>query len=257
MTRFSRTKIILASAALLLASHVPAFAEADAQNQAEAAATDAAKTGDTVKTEDAKKDAPAETQTATVQDPEKMKVYEQAAEKARAALKEIGQDLKEGDAKHFFLMYQNYNLIGTVKVVEKDVGNAIGECGKNNPDMKASLDDRYQKWNGAIDPIVKEAEANVSNMIIAQEYTDPAKIKSAFSSLDDARAATNASIDKRPVTTADACKHLLGKMDETEENLVELLRQTLVSFGRVAPADTVPTPVEEEKKKTSAEKLKL
>jgi hypothetical protein len=262
MTAFTKTKLILipAFAALIAVPFAPTFAEDAPQKQAEQAAADAAKSGEAVKAE-----APKEAQTATVQDPEKMKAYERAAEKAQTALKAIGEDLKEESAKHFFMMYQNYNLIGTVRVVQKDVGNAINECGKNNPGMKTGLDDRYKAWDGAIEPVMKEAQANVDNMIIAQEYTDPAKIKKAFGALDEARAATNASIDKRPVTSEDACKHLLEKMDETQENLTSLLRETLVSYGRVnqdmpppaAPDELVPEHVKDAQEKSSAEKLKL
>ncbi len=239
MTRSSKIKYFLASALLTVFFAVPfapSFAE-DAPAQAEAAAADA------VKTDDAK--------TATVQDPEKMKAYEKAAEKARAALRDISSDIKqETAAKHFYMMYQNYNLIGTVKVVQEDVGNAINQCGVSNAGMKEKLMQRYEDWNNAVTPVVQEAQANVDNMIIAQDYTDPAKIRKAFKALDDARAATNASVDKRPVTSEKACKDLLEKMEDTQKNLVTLLRQTLVSFGRMHP-EAAPLSADEAKKKAS------
>jgi membrane-associated HD superfamily phosphohydrolase len=171
-------------------------------------------------------------------DPEaaaKSEKYEKAATKAYDAIKEIGKDLKESDAKHFYMTYNNYNLAGTVKMVQGDVANAIKACGENNPNMKNDLDARYKTWDEAVAPVVKEAEANIDNMILAQEYADPAKIRKAFGALDEARKVTNEYVDKKPVTTEDACKSLLEKMDDTQENLISLLRTTLISVGRNFP----------------------
>lgn len=168
-------------------------------------------------------------------DPEtqkKAEKYKNAASKAYDAVKEIGKDLKDDDARHFYMLYNNYNLIGTVKMVQTDVGNAVKACGESNPGLKNQIDTRFQAWDKEVGAIVTEAEANTNNMIVAQEYADAGKIKSAFKMLDEARVVTNSYIDKQPVTTEDACKHLLNKMDDTQENLTELLRKTLISFAR-------------------------
>ena len=182
-------------------------------------------------------------------DPEAQKKLEEfraASEKAFQAVKEIGEPLKGDNAKHFFMMYSNYNLIGATKMVQSDVKNAIAACGKENPGMKAELDNSFKTWNEAVDPMIKEAQANNDNMRIAQDYADPGKIKAAFKTLDETRLITSQHANKVPVTTEDACRHLLGKMSETQENLVSLLRSTLVSFGQVnrAPSDSAKPAVD-------------
>lgn len=171
-------------------------------------------------------------------DPEAVKKqerYSKAAQAAYDAVKDIGKGLKEDDAKHFYMIYQNYNMIGTVKMVQGDVGNAINACGTANPDKKADMDARYKTWGAAIDDVVKDAEANVNNMIAAQDYAPPTKIRDAFKKIDDARAITNSYVDKKPVTSPEACDYLMKKMDETQDNLVKLLRSTLVSVGKAFP----------------------
>ena len=257
--------------AALLIFPLTAHAADEAQAQVEAAAEEAAKTGEAVKAEETKseekkaeaqkEEKPVEEsaakepeQTAVEQEVAKDPVvaknkaaYEKAVAKATDALKDVGQDLKEDDAKHFFMTYQNYNLIGTVKMVQTDVGNAIKACGDNNPEMKDTLDGRFTDWSNAVNPVIEEADANINNMVVAQEYTSPAKVKKVFKALDEARVATNASVEKTPVTTKDACESLLDTMDDTEKNLIELLRSTLVSYGRLYPEQPKDEPAEQQK----------
>jgi hypothetical protein len=189
--------------------------------------------------EAAKTDAPAE---APMDDETKKKLeqFRAASEKSFAAIKEIGEPLKGDNAKHFYMMYSNYNLIGATKMVQSDVKNAIKACGTENPALKTELDGSFKTWNDAVDPMIKEAVANNDNMMIAQDYADAAKIRKAFKTLDETRAITSEHANKVPVTTEEACRHLLGKMSETQQNLVNLLRGTLVSFGQRNPSSGTP-----------------
>jgi hypothetical protein len=68
--------------------------------------------------------------------------YQLAAAKAYESLKSLTEGLKPEDAKHFYFMYNNHNLIGTVKMVQKDVGKAVDACGSENPDLKEPLQTR-------------------------------------------------------------------------------------------------------------------
>ncbi len=179
------------------------------------------------------------------------KKYNAAAAKAYESLKAIGKDLEGADSKHFYMIYDNYNVIGAVRTVRGSVSKAVQTCGEHNPDMKESIDARFKEWDGEISGILNEASANIDNMVAAQSYAEPAKIQSALKELDAAREATNAAIDKRPVETPEACKYLLEKMDETQKNLAGLLRSTLVSFGSAYPEtgeEPAGAPAADEKK---------
>lgn len=140
------------------------------------------------------------------------------------------KDLNRDERAHFMIIYSTYNLFSVVKIVREDVGNAIESCGKENPDMKANLNARHKEWDKEVAAAIDESEANMKNMIAAQEYKKRKEFKSLFKFLDEKRAEKNKNIEKIPVTTAEACTHLRDKMDETQEDLTARLRATLVSL---------------------------
>jgi hypothetical protein len=166
--------------------------------------------------------------------------HEAFAQKVYEEIKEIAVNLKGENQKHFMMLYSNYNMIGAVKTVFGDVGAAVKACDEANPAMKAELDARHKEWKEALDPIVKEADANISNMIKAQDYAPADKITKIMESLSELRKKTMAQIEKKPVTTVEACEYLKGKMAETRESLANALRSTLVSVGKAFPPDTPP-----------------
>lgn len=157
----------------------------------------------------------------------------QAAEDTYDKVNDLMLELPKREQKHFFLAYTNYNLIETVKVVQKDVGTAIDKCGENNPDMKSDLRARFKEWNGALKPLIKDAEAQFKSMLAAQDYASKGEIKNIFDSVDNTRDKTYNQIEKIPVTTPEACQYLLSKMDETQENMTNILNSTLLNFPQV------------------------
>lgn len=141
----------------------------------------------------------------------------------------------QAEQKHFFMAYTNYNLIQTVKTVQSHVGNAIDECSETNPDMENNLRARYGQWNDAVNPVINDAEIHLNNMILAQEYASPEEIQEIFAQVDTTREQTQSEIEKIPVTTPEACTYLLEKMDETQDNMISLLKNALLSFSQVFP----------------------
>lgn len=147
-----------------------------------------------------------------------------------AAAEDFTKDFNEADKRHFGVLYSNYNLVKVVEAVQKDVGAAVGKCGAANPDMKKPLNERHDQWDKAIKPVMKEAEANINNMVFAQDYAKPKKIREFFKLIDKARTEKDAEVEKVPVTSKEACEYLLKTMDSTQENLTNLLQATLISL---------------------------
>ena len=160
------------------------------------------------------------------------KEREEAAKEAYDQIDTLILGLKAREQKHFFMLYGNYNVIETVKDVEKSVGKTIKACGENNPDMKDELDSRFKAWKEAVNPLVKEAEGNFRNMVLAQDYVTEAEMNNIFSYVDKAREKSQSAIEKIPVTTPEGCQYLKSKMEETEQSMTSLLRSTLVSFPK-------------------------
>ena len=162
-------------------------------------------------------------------------------------MEDLSKDLPERDQKHFYLIYTNYNLIQTVKMVQDDVEKAVKECGVNNPDMKTAMDERFKSWNDAVTPALAEADGNVDNMVAVQEYAQPGEIRKILKELDKTRKKSIKQIEKIPVTTPEACDYLRNKMDETQESMMGLLTATLAPFSQVFPEDVKPEEKAEEK----------
>lgn len=155
---------------------------------------------------------------------------EQTQETVRERIDAITKDFTDNQRAHFMAITGSHNLISVVEIVKEDVGNAVKACAKENPDLSNTIKTRHKDWVATLAPIISDAKANVNNMITVQAYKKPSEIRALLTFMDEKRREKNAEIDKVPVTTPEACNHLRNKMDETEEQLAELLRSTLVSL---------------------------
>ena len=162
------------------------------------------------------------------------------------------KDLDEPSKRHFYALYGSYNLIKVVEDVQEQVESAIDKCIDANPDMKDALKTRYDAWDDALDPIMDDAEANVDNMIKAQDYAKARDIRKVLKFTDKLRESKADQVEKYPVTSPEACEYLRAKMDETEDNLTRLLQSTLVSL----PQSLIREQEEDAKEAAAAEEAK-
>lgn len=161
-------------------------------------------------------------------------------------IQELTEGFDELSEQHFYALYGSYNMIKVVEDVRDQVKNGVEKCIEVNPDMKDALDARYEQWDEALEPIIKDANANVDNMIAAQDYTKPRKIRKLLKHTDKMREDKNRNLQKFPVTTPEACEYLRAKMDETQENLTSLLQSTLVSLPKAMTQDIANQRAEQE-----------
>lgn len=165
-------------------------------------------------------------------------------------LAEITKPLDSNNRRHFFMLYNNHNMISTVKHVRSKVDEGIEACGQENPDMKEALETRFGEWKTAVNEKLDEAEAQRDNMIEAQDYVKKSRIRNALEQADKLRKETNDSMGTTPVTTKEACEYLLNKMDETQNTMLSLLRTTLVTLPQaiqnlpVTEEDVIEAPTE-------------
>lgn len=162
--------------------------------------------------------------------------------KTQAELEALMKRVGEEEQRHFYTIYSNYNLIGTVQVVQRDVGKAIAKCEENNPDMKDDLEARHASWLSVVDPLIKDARASIDNMVIAQDYVSKEFFERVFAAVDQTRRRTQDEINKIPVSTPEACTYLINKMDETQEKMVSMLRSTLISYPQALKSDAETKP---------------
>ncbi|MBK9586298.1 MAG: hypothetical protein KA099_06785 [Alphaproteobacteria bacterium] len=134
------------------------------------------------------------------------------------------------EVQHFAVVIVNYNLISTVKAVGEDVQGAVNGCAENNSEIAETVKQRFVKWKEVVAAPMAEAEANVNNMVLAQDYLSQTEFSNLFGLIEDVRRYNSSRFEKTPVTTPEACEFMLSKMDETQEHMVGMLKATLVSY---------------------------
>lgn len=147
--------------------------------------------------------------------------------KLEAASKKILEGLSENQTKQFAAIRNNHGIIRAVEGVEKDISAASKSCSKHNPEFAQPMQKRVGEWKAAIDPILVDARERLNTMIKLQDFTSPMEARAYLKKIDEAVAFKSKSMKSIPVTEKKECKKLLGTMDDTQEDLQELLVDTL------------------------------
>ena len=143
---------------------------------------------------------------------------------------DLMKTLDMAQARHFMTMYANYNIYSMVKAVREDVHQAVEACADNNKNMADKVRNKFSRWDDSVGGTMKEADANIQNLALAQTYLPQSELKSIFSLVDEVRAVNSSRFEKTPVTTPEACEFMISKMDETETSMNSLLQATLISY---------------------------
>jgi len=157
------------------------------------------------------------------------------------------KDLDKAQAQHFMTIYNNHNILRTVETVRESVSEGVKSCSRNNSDaadFTSKMQERFKEWDEKIGSAESDANAQIKNMIAAQDYMKRSKIRSILKQADVLRSATNKEFDKVPVESLAACKTLLGKMDATQERLYDLIGTTLVTLPAALEPNSEEAPQE-------------
>lgn len=138
------------------------------------------------------------------------------------------ETLPAQNKKIFFILRNKHSVIRTVGVVKRDVGNAVKACGKENPDLKKPIRDRFKDWESAVSPVLKEAEKFLEIELKEQEAFHVSDYRHVTKLNDKAYKFSESKIEKTPVTEKESCERLLQSMDRTEDKLIGLLQDILL-----------------------------
>lgn len=144
--------------------------------------------------------------------------------------------------KVFFVLRNKQSVIRTIRVVRRDVKNAVNACGKNNKDMKQPMNERFKQWEDAVLPILDEAEKFLEQELKEQEAFHVSDYKHVTALNEKAFKFSESKIEKQPVTTKEACEGLLESMNDTEDNLIDILNDILL------PEEVIRKRIEQAKK---------
>lgn len=128
----------------------------------------------------------------------------------------------------YFILRNKYGLIRAVRVVKRDVGNAVQACGQQNPEIQDKMTQRFKDWTNAVDPVLKTAEGYLKQEIDTQSVVSADTFRDMLKLNDKAFNFQESKIEKRPVTELTACEKLLASMDRTETEMISLMQQTLL-----------------------------
>ncbi len=143
---------------------------------------------------------------------------------------EMIESMEEPKLEYIYAVRSRDGIIRAVHVIRRDVGKAIDACSESQPDMEDALRGRFSEWKGAVEPILDEAEQGLQESIDAQHFIPADELREHLALVKKAAEYTESKVEKTPVTDKDGCQYLLDNMANTQENLTQLLQETLASI---------------------------
>lgn len=160
------------------------------------------------------------------------------------------------DRESIYILRQKHSIIRVIGVVEGDIGNAVKSCGTANPGMKSKIEDRFKQWKNAVNPVIKTARKNLDAEIEKQTIVDTAQLKKVMKLNDAAFEYGDKRIVKDPVSSQSACEALMMSMNDTEDEMIGLLQDTLLPPSVIKSRVDQQIKVEKEKKKSFSKSAK-
>ena len=148
-------------------------------------------------------------------------------EKLDVATKDILKGLDENQAKQFSAISNSYSVIRSVEDVQQSISVAVESCGVANPDLNQSISDRFESWKEAVRPVMKKARTKLDKMVLLQSFTQPSQLRAYLKKFDDAIIFRNQKLKPTPIHAMEDCKRLQASMDDTQNNLVRLITESL------------------------------
>jgi hypothetical protein len=148
----------------------------------------------------------------------------------------IVNGLGEDDLEALYHIRESFGITRSVSVVFDMVSKTASICSEENPGIKERMAGRLEEWQGAVKAVLDESEEKIQLAIDNQKFIDPAEIRDYLRLIKAAADFTNSQIEKIPVTTEEACKGLLASMDDTEENLLRIMKELQIPDDIVNPS---------------------
>lgn len=156
--------------------------------------------------------------------------------------RELAGVLTEEEAKTLSVIRDNFGILRSVGIARKSVDEAVSLCAKENPDLKKEITARHKQWDQKIGAALDHQENTLDGEITKERFQDPAMIKDYLGTIDKAAYYADENIEKKIITTAEACKNLMASMDETQRVILELVDGMKWPTGAAAdkPKDAAP-----------------
>lgn len=148
-------------------------------------------------------------------------------DKLDQATKIMMDGLEENQLKQFAAIENSYRTMRAVDDVQMSIDRAVKACSDKNPELEEKMTTRFSSWKEVIRPVMKTADTKLNKMILLQSFAQPSAIRKYLKLFDAAVLYKNQSVKEVPVTEKKDCENLLDSMDDTQDNLVTLLTETM------------------------------
>lgn len=145
-----------------------------------------------------------------------------------AAENSLLDNLPKANRDVFFVFRNKHSVIRSIEIVKDDIGSAVKACGIENSDMRRDMNARFKDWQNAVLPILKEARKFLKKELKEQEAFHISDYKHVMKLNDKAYAYSESKIEKKPVSSKEACEALMASMDASEDKLIQLLQTILL-----------------------------
>lgn len=136
--------------------------------------------------------------------------------------------LPKENQKIFFIIRNKHSTMRAIRVVHRDIKEAVKACSKANPTLKKEMNSRLKDWEKSVFPILDNADNFLKKELKEQQAFHVKDYKYVTKLNDKAYEFSESKIEKSPITTEPACRSLLKSMDDTEDKLISLLQDILL-----------------------------
>ena len=141
---------------------------------------------------------------------------------------QIMEGLDEEGISIFQIIRSKYGVVQAVKRVKDSVSQAVESCVKENSDIKDSMEREYSDWIDRIDPLLKESEKKLKDMMKLQRKISLVELQEYFALIDKEVEKREKELDAKPISNLKACMSMKKTMGVSKEKLAKLLEDELL-----------------------------
>ena len=136
---------------------------------------------------------------------------------------ELAQELTTEEAQRLNVVRENFGILRSIDVARNSVEEATKLCAEKNPDLSEKITARHKTWHSEIGKALDAQEKQLEESISSKNFAEPKKIEGYLDTIDRAAKHADENIEKKSVTTPEACTNLMNSMDNTQEVILGLV----------------------------------
>lgn len=148
--------------------------------------------------------------------------------------KVLAKSLSPDEAEFLGQIRDNFGVLRSVDVARKSVADAVKLCADKNPDLKDAITKRHDTWDGQIGKAIDAQDKALDQEVTKDNFKNPAQIKAYLDTIDKAAHYADSHIEKKIITTPEACKNLMSSMDDTQKVILGMVNDMKWPDGKGA-----------------------